>query len=126
MAAAAAKTRRHTGDTKSLGRGADFPARLIRDRVVELPVVEQETALRRYAGDVDIAVVPVHVAPRIDVPGIELLSRTVVEAADIEHQQRVIFGEVGLGRAMKRTVLVDGVEQHPAQREHRMLAAIEL
>jgi len=29
------------------------------------------------------------------VPGIQLLGRTVVKAADIEHKQRVAFGEIG-------------------------------
>ena len=57
---------------------------------------------------------------------IELLGGAVVEAADIEHQKRVAFLEIGRRRPVQRAVLVDDVKQHPAQHEHRMLAAIEL
>ena len=68
---------------------------LLRHHVVEFGVIEQETALRRRAGDVLIAMLPADIAPLINVPGIKLLGRTVVEAADIEHKHRVAFGEIG-------------------------------
>jgi len=68
---------------------------------------------------------PTDVAPRIDVARIELLSGTVVEAADIEHQERVAHFQIGRGHAVQRTVLVDEMKQGPAQHEHRMFVAVE-
>jgi hypothetical protein len=41
--------------------------------------VEQKTALRRNAGDVPVAVLPADIAPRINVPGVKLLGRTVID-----------------------------------------------
>ena len=59
-------------------------------------------------------------------PSIKLLGGTVVEAANIEHQQRVAVLEIGCRRAVERALLVDDVKQHPAQHEHRVFAAIKL
>jgi hypothetical protein len=62
---------------------------LVCHHVVEFGVVEQETLLRRNAGDILVAMVPADIASGIDVTGIDLLGGTVVEAADVEDQQRV-------------------------------------
>src|SRR5437879_4575052 len=69
---------------------------------------------------------PADIAPRIDMACVELLRRTVVEAADIEHQERIALLQIASRRTVQRALLVDDVKQHPAQHEHRMLAAIEL
>ena len=91
----------------------------------ETLIVDQQPAVGGRAGDVDVTVVPADVAMRIDAPGIKLLGRTVVDAADIERQGAVDRGEIVGGHPVKRAFLVDDVEQRPAQREHRMLAAVE-
>ena len=76
---------------------------LLRHHLVEFGVIEQETALRRHAGDVLIAMLPADIAPRINVPGIQLLGGTIVETADIEHKQCVVFGEIRRRRPVQRS-----------------------
>ena len=56
----------------------------------------------------------------------QMLRGTVVDAAKIEHQRAVGRGEIVRGHAVERTGLVDDMKDRPAQREHRMLAALEL
>jgi hypothetical protein len=53
--------------------------------VVEFSVVEQQTTLRRNAGDVLVAMMPADVARGIGVTRMEQLGRGVIKAADIEH-----------------------------------------
>jgi hypothetical protein len=68
---------------------------LIGHHVVKLGVIEQETALRRNAGDIPIAVLPADIVPGIDVPGVQLLRRTVIETADVEHQHGIALLKLG-------------------------------
>jgi hypothetical protein len=58
---------------------------LLRHRVVEFSVVEQQTTLRRNAGDVLITMLPADIARIIDVTRIKLLGGVVIDAADIEN-----------------------------------------
>jgi hypothetical protein len=58
---------------------------LLWHRVVEFSIVEQQTTLRRNAGDVLITMLPADIAPGIDVTRIELLGGAVIDAADIEY-----------------------------------------
>jgi len=53
--------------------------------IVELSVIEQQTTLRRNAGDVLVTMVPVDIAPGIDAARTELLGGAVIDAADVEH-----------------------------------------
>ena len=53
--------------------------------IVELSVIEQQTTLRRNAGDVLVTMVPVDIAPGIDGARTELLGGAVIDAADVEH-----------------------------------------
>jgi len=53
--------------------------------VVEFSVVEQQTTLRRNAGDVPITMLPADIAPVIDVTRMELLGGASIDAADIEN-----------------------------------------
>ena len=68
---------------------------------------------------------PANIVGGINPPGVELLRRAVVDAADRQHQGGVGFGEVRRGRTIQRTRFVDGVQERPAQHEHRMFLAIE-
>jgi hypothetical protein len=99
---------------------------LLWQRVVEFSVVEQQTTLRRNAGDVPITMLPTDIARRIQVTCIELLGGAVIDAADIEHQKRIALNEIRRRQSMERTVLINEVKQVPAQCEYRMVAAIEL
>jgi hypothetical protein len=69
-------------------------ALLLWHRVVELSVVEQQTTLRRNAGDVLIAMLPTDIAPGIEMARMELLGGAVIDAADIEHQKRIVLCEI--------------------------------
>ena len=53
--------------------------------IVELSVIEQQTTLRRNAGDVLVTMVPVDIAPGIDAARPKLLGGAVIDAADVEH-----------------------------------------
>src|SRR6516165_7120028 len=99
---------------------------LLSHHIVEFGVVEQKTPLRRHAGDVLVTMAPADIAPGIDVTRIELLGGAIVNAADIGHQERVTFLKIGSSSPVERALLVNDVEQHPAQYEHGMLAAIEV
>ena len=106
--------------------GQSRRSRLLGQDFVEQAVVEQQPSLRRNAGDVPVAVVPADILMRIELARIELLRGTVVDAADVEHQRAVGRGKI-VSRSCRRTgCLVDHMEERPAQREHRMLAALEL
>ena len=61
------------------------PALLLRHRVVELCVVEQQTTLRRNARDVLVTMVPADIAPGIDATRVELLGGAIIVSAHIEH-----------------------------------------
>ena len=65
-------------------RLAGLPLLLWHD-IVEFSVVEQQTTLRRNAGDVLVTMVPADIAPGIDAARIELLGGAVIDAADVEH-----------------------------------------
>jgi len=54
-------------------------------RVVEFSVVEQQTTLRRNAGDVLVTMMPADIARGIGVTRMEQLGRGVIKTADIEH-----------------------------------------
>ena len=69
---------------------------------------------------------PADIVRRINAPGVELLRRAVVEAVDVDHQQGVGVLERRRRRPVQDAVFVDGVEQGPAQHEHRMLVALDL
>jgi hypothetical protein len=58
---------------------------LLRHRVVEFSVVQQQTTLRRNAGNVLVTMMPADIARGIGVTRMEQLGRGVIKAADIEH-----------------------------------------
>jgi hypothetical protein len=53
--------------------------------IVEFSVVEQQTTLRRNAGDVLVTMVPADIAQGIEAARKELLGGAVIDAADVEH-----------------------------------------
>jgi len=67
---------------------------LLWHRVVEFSVVEQQTTLRRNAGDVLITMLPTDITPGIDATRMKLLDGAVIDAADIEHQKRIALSEI--------------------------------
>jgi integrase len=87
-----------TGDIASVIELRDIAAKNGSGRLIPVhPDLGQAlAAYRRLSGRLQnmqrrvlVAMVPADIAPGIDVTGIELLGGTVVEAADVEDQQRV-------------------------------------